>query len=53
MSGKRKGFPTELSSFERIDAALRKTVPGDDPFWIRWELERERVEGTDGSMRSG
>lgn len=52
LGGKRKGLPAGLSSFERINAALRSTVPGDDPFWIRWELERERVEGRDGAVQS-
>jgi hypothetical protein len=52
--GRNRGsLPSRLSSFGQIDAALRKTVPGDDPFWIRWELERERVRGTDGSVRPG
>ncbi|HEX8437794.1 ATP-binding protein [Archangium sp.] len=53
LGGKHEGLPARLSSFEQIDAELRKTVPGDDPFWIRWALERERVEGGNGSVRSG
>jgi hypothetical protein len=52
LDGKRRALPAGLSSFTQIDAALRETVPGDDPFWIRWELERERVEGINGSMQS-
>ncbi|PRP96113.1 AAA family ATPase [Enhygromyxa salina] len=40
MRSDRHVLPAHLSTSEQIDAELRRTVPGHDPFWPRWILTR-------------
>src|SRR5258708_5663222 len=36
MAGLMDQLPPDLRAREAIDAELRRTLPGDDPYWVYW-----------------
>jgi hypothetical protein len=41
LRGETEGLPEGLQTEQEIDEALRKYLPGMDPFWPRWSVEVE------------
>ncbi|MCY2994431.1 MAG: hypothetical protein NTY19_42175 [Planctomycetota bacterium] len=39
--GEPAGLPLDLNTREAIDRELQSVLPGHDPFWPRWVVQRE------------